>query len=182
MSISATSGNPPLPPADATNMHATVIVLDDRGVLVAGASGSGKSTLALALVAEWRLAGRFSRLVADDQAFVAARAGRLVAYAPLPIAGLAEARFFGPAAVPYEPAAVIDLIVELGNEAQPARVQAGSTRFCAAVEVPLLRLPSRNVIAAGLAVSAALAGVPFASGDRNSEKLLAEGNDLGLST
>ncbi|MDP3895393.1 MAG: HPr kinase/phosphatase C-terminal domain-containing protein [Mesorhizobium sp.] len=182
MSASTPDGGSSAPRAGATNHHATAIVLGDRGVLITGASGSGKSALALHLIAEWRLAGRFARLVADDQVYMAARADRLVAHAPPTIAGLVEARGHGPAPIDHEPAAVIDLVVDLVAEAEVARLQAGATCAIAGVEAASLHLSCRNVMAASFAVNAALGGIPFAPGGGNGTNLLAGDNDLGLST
>lgn len=165
-----------------TNLHATAIVLDDRGVLITGASGAGKTTLALALVAQWRLAGRFARLVGDDQVYLTGRAGRLVANTPAPIAGLAEARGFGPTRIAHEAAAVIDLLLELEDPVNLQRVWTGNLREMGGVALPVLRLPSRNVTAALLALSASLGGIPFVPEGGIGAIMLAEAHDLGLST
>jgi len=66
----------------ARNMHATALLVGDRGVVVLGASGSGKTTFALTLVAQARAAGLFSRIVADDQVFAEAQNGRLLCKVP----------------------------------------------------------------------------------------------------
>lgn len=47
-----------------TQLHASCVDLDGRGVLITGAAGRGKSTLALALITQG------ARLVADDQVVV----------------------------------------------------------------------------------------------------------------
>nr|WP_156381379.1 HPr kinase/phosphorylase [Aminobacter sp. DSM 101952] len=95
------------------NMHATAVVLGDRCVLVAGSSGSGKTALALALVEKFRGAGRFARLVSDDQVFLSVHYGRLLCHAPQAISGLAEVRGVGPVPVEHEAAAAVDLLVRL---------------------------------------------------------------------
>lgn len=77
------------------NVHGTAIVLGATGILIAGASGAGKSALALSLISAARLRGLFAALVADDQVFVTAANGRLVAEAPPAIAGLIELRGTG---------------------------------------------------------------------------------------
>ncbi len=127
----------------ATNLHASALIVADRGIVIIGASGSGKTALALMLVRQAASEGRFARLVADDQIFLSTSAGRLVARTPATIAGLAEARGFGPTPVLTEPAAVIDLAVALdapGNAprmAEPQRFEFGgasvrSTHFAGA--------------------------------------------------
>src|SRR5689334_22430768 len=98
------------------NLHATALVVGDRGVLIRGASGTGKTTLALAMMAACRSAGRFASLVSDDQVLVSARAGHLVCHAPEAIRGLVETRGRVPQSVANEDAAVIDLLVQLVEE------------------------------------------------------------------
>ena len=102
----------------AGNIHATAVVLGDRGILIQGDSGSGKSTLALALVTGFVRAGRFARLVADDQVMVEARRGRLLAHTPESIAGLGEIHGLGPRAMEHEGTAVVDLVVSRCTESE----------------------------------------------------------------
>jgi K+/H+ antiporter YhaU regulatory subunit KhtT len=92
-----------------TNLHATGVVVGNRGVVVMGPSGSGKSSLAFELIQQSRIAGQFACLVADDQLFIRQAAGRLLVTAPEPIAGLAEIRGHGVARIDHEPRAVIEL-------------------------------------------------------------------------
>jgi serine kinase of HPr protein (carbohydrate metabolism regulator) len=91
-------------------IHASAVVVGDRGVLVRGASGAGKSSLALALVAAF---GARAVLVADDRVALSAAGGRLVATAPAAIAGAMEVRGLGIIAAPHLSPAVIDLVVDL---------------------------------------------------------------------
>ncbi len=142
-------------------MHATALVLGDSGVLITGPSGSGKTRLALALIDRFVLQQRFARLVGDDQLFVAARGGRLVASCPGTIAGLAEVRGVGPRPLPTLASAVIDLVVRLIPECETPRLPDPLSETIAGIAVPRLDLPSRNVIAASLAVTAWLAAPPF---------------------
>ena len=51
------------------NLHASAVVLGDRGIVIAGESGAGKTQLALELLSHARSFGLFARLVADDQIF-----------------------------------------------------------------------------------------------------------------
>ena len=69
--------------AAAGNIHATAVLLGDRGVLITGASGAGKTTLALALVHECRSRGWFAALVADDQLFLSSQGGHLLCSVPV---------------------------------------------------------------------------------------------------
>lgn len=99
------------------NLHATAIVYDGIGVLIAGPSGAGKSLLALDLLDHARLAGRKAHLVADDQVLVEAEEGKLHAAAPPTIAGRIELRFRGIVARPHVNSAIISLIAEITEDA-----------------------------------------------------------------
>ena len=153
MSVSAREGVP----ADAINIHATVVLLGDHGVAILGASGAGKTSLALALICRWRALGRFARLVADDQAFVFARNDRLLCLTPAAIAGMVEFRGLGPRGVAFEPGAVIDIVVELLDAGQSARLEPPATLDMHNVQLPLLRLPARNAAGAVESIAALLA-------------------------
>ena len=92
------------------------MLVGTRGLLIRGNSGAGKSQFVLQLIgaaAQGRLA--FARLVADDRIFVTAIHGRLIARAPPELAGLLEIRGLGIRRLPYEPAAVIRLVVDLAT-------------------------------------------------------------------
>jgi HPr kinase/phosphorylase len=106
--------------SDSTRtIHASAVLVGTRGLLIRGDSGAGKSQLVLQLIAaaaNGRLA--FARLVADDRVFVAAAHGRLIARAPRELAGLIEIRGLGIRRLPYEPAAVIRLVVDLAAAAE----------------------------------------------------------------
>jgi serine kinase of HPr protein (carbohydrate metabolism regulator) len=143
------------------NIHATALLLGDRGVLICGLSGSGKTTLALTLIGQFSAAGRFARLVGDDQLFVHSPAGRLVVSSPETIAGLAEVHGLGPRPLPHQPSAVIDLVVRLVAEAEAPRLPEPQTETLAGVVLPRLDLPARNSTASALAVTAWLKAPPF---------------------
>ncbi|TJV01708.1 MAG: HPr kinase/phosphorylase [Mesorhizobium sp.] len=141
------------------NIHATGLLIGERGILVSGASGSGKTTLALAAMVDQR--GLFSRLVGDDQLFVEAHAGRLVCRAPATIEGLAEVPGLGPWALAFEPACVVDLHVRLLPAGKIARFQEDASEDIAGCAVPRIDLAERNVQAALPAVMARLSIMPF---------------------
>jgi serine kinase of HPr protein (carbohydrate metabolism regulator) len=140
------------------NLHATGVVVGDRGIVVTGASGSGKSSVAFELVERARLTGRFGCLIADDQLFVSGHGGRLVMKAPAPIAGLAEIRGFGVAAVDHEPAALVDLVVELVPADEAPRHRRDKTRTLHGAALPCLELPERDSAGAARAVFAWIDG------------------------
>ncbi|WP_169054143.1 HPr kinase/phosphatase C-terminal domain-containing protein [Nitratireductor sp. XY-223] len=77
------------------NIHATALVVGETGVLVVGPPGAGKSRLAEEFIQSALLRGRFAALIADDQVFLRAAGGRIVAIAPEPIRGLMEMRGTG---------------------------------------------------------------------------------------
>jgi serine kinase of HPr protein (carbohydrate metabolism regulator) len=136
------------------NFHATALILSDRGVLIMGPSGSGKTTLALALITRETVAGRFARLVSDDQLFVAAHGERLVATCPDTIAGLAEVHGIGPRPQPYVASAVIDLVVRLVPQSDAPRLGDAQTQAIAGISLPAIDLPARNAEACCLALAA----------------------------
>ena len=94
-------------PRTQTNIHASCIALDGRGVLLLGPSGSGKSDLAL------RLIDAGARLVADDQSELSRRGDVLVVRAPATIFGLIEARGLGILRLDALGEASVALIAEL---------------------------------------------------------------------
>lgn len=104
-----------------STIHGTTVAIGEAGVLIRGASGSGKSVLALALIAQAQSAGGFARLVADDRTALQPRGGRLLARPVAPLEGLIERRGLGLTPEPYQPAAVVRLIVDLSG-AEPTRM------------------------------------------------------------
>lgn len=91
-------------------VHATVVAIDGRGVMLTGPSGAGKSDLAL------RLIDRRAVLVADDYAVVTATDGRVHAAVPDTIAGRIEVRGVGIVAMPHRDSVAVDLVVRLAHE------------------------------------------------------------------
>ena len=134
------------------NIHATGVILGDRGVLVTGPAGSGKTTLALELLVRVGAAGGFARLVCDDQVFVEARAGRLLARDAPAIRGLVEIRGLGPCAVASEPAMAVDLLVRLVPADAAPRIASGEAVSIEGVAVPQIELPERSTHASAHAV------------------------------
>jgi HPr kinase/phosphorylase len=126
------------PDLDST-IHASAMLVGSRGLLIRGDSGAGKSQLVLQLIAaaaEGRLA--FARLVADDRVFVTAAHGRLIARAPRELAGLLEIRGLGIRSLPYEPAAVIRLVVDLAAASERMPPDSATETEIAGVRLPRL--------------------------------------------
>jgi HPr kinase/phosphorylase len=99
--------------ARRTSLHATAVIHRETGVLILGPSGSGKSALALALMARASGTGAFGALIGDDRIFVREAEGRLIVWGAANMAGVIERRMAGLILVPYEPAAIVRLAVEL---------------------------------------------------------------------
>lgn len=111
-------------------MHATAIALGGSAVLLVGPPGSGKSDLAL------RLIDRGALLVADDQVWIQAADGGLVATAPANLAGLLEVRGLGIVRLPFLESAKILLVADLAALAE--RLPLPSHQHIAGVDVPRL--------------------------------------------
>ncbi len=97
----------------ADTIHASCVVVGEAGLLIRGLSGSGKSTLAREVVLQAIQSGRFACLVSDDRTRVEERHGRLVASPVEPLAGHLEIHGLGITRQPFEPAAIIRLVVDL---------------------------------------------------------------------
>jgi serine kinase of HPr protein (carbohydrate metabolism regulator) len=142
-------------PFDVPTIHACAVLVGARALLIRGPAGAGKSQLALGLI-QAATSGRlaFVRLIADDRVHVAATHGRLIAQAPASLAGLMEVRGIGIRRLPYEPMAVVRLVVDLATAAermpQPAATQ---------VEIEGVSLPRLAVAPGADAFSLVLAAL-----------------------
>jgi serine kinase of HPr protein (carbohydrate metabolism regulator) len=145
----------------ADNFHACAILVGDRGVLVAGPSGSGKTELCLALLDHCRLWGEFARLVSDDQVFLSAANGRLIATAPKTIAGLIEVRGLVPTRIAYAPSMVVDLLVRLVPASEAPRMAEERSAEFPGCSVPVLDLPANDARHAVAAIAARFGIGPF---------------------
>lgn len=130
------------------NLHASLVILGETGVLIRGRSGLGKSALALALLARARAAGWHARLVGDDRVLVEVVGGRLVGQGHAAVRGLIEARGTGILARESVDHGVISAVVTL--EASPARLPAEESGTTAILGLPLpqLILPDDRDLAA----------------------------------
>jgi serine kinase of HPr protein (carbohydrate metabolism regulator) len=127
-----------------STIHASCVLIGAKAVLIRGPSGAGKSRLAWDLIrAAATGALPFARLVADDRAFVEARAGRLLVRPAPELAGLIEIRGLGIRRVPYEAVAAIGLIVDLAAT-DAARLPAPDS---GATVISGIRLPRLAVAA-----------------------------------
>jgi serine kinase of HPr protein (carbohydrate metabolism regulator) len=79
----------------STLVHGTALVVGTYGLILIGTSGAGKSSMALRLIDQARRAGHFATLLSDDQVFLKASNGHVIATAPPTIKGLIEVRGSG---------------------------------------------------------------------------------------
>lgn len=98
------------------------VVWNEAGILIRGPSGAGKSSLARMILFEADRRGEFASLVSDDRTILSCHSGRLIAE-PVPVlAGKLEIRGFGIIDCPFEPAAVIHLIIDIVEKNMVPRV------------------------------------------------------------
>ena len=115
------------------SVHASAVLVGARAALIRGPSGAGKSRLALALLQAGSFDGAypyrrpgghvvgmcanqqlpFARLVADDRSHLEAHHGRLLVRPASELAGLIEVHGLGIRRLPFEPLAVVGLVVDL---------------------------------------------------------------------
>lgn len=114
-------------------IYGTCVALSGLGVLLRGPSGSGKSDLAL------RLIDGGARLVADDQIELTLdAAGRVMARAPKPLAGLLEVRGIGILPVDAVRASPVGLVVDLAADDRIERLPEVET--CLLLDCPIRRV------------------------------------------
>ncbi|QDY99501.1 HPr kinase/phosphorylase [Nitratireductor mangrovi] len=140
-----------------TNVHASGLVIGDRGIMVTGPSGAGKSTLVLALLRHCAATATPGWLLGDDRLVLSAANGRLLARAPARIAGLAEIHGLGARPVAFEASAVIDLCVQLLPASEVPRLDPAEAAEFVGIAVPSLAVPQRVVAASLPAVMARIA-------------------------
>jgi serine kinase of HPr protein (carbohydrate metabolism regulator) len=97
-------------------IHASCVLVGEAGLLIRGESGTGKSSLVREILFHADRTGRFCRLVSDDRTRVTAHHGRLVAHPVEPLSGCLEIRGVGIVRQPFEPAAVIRLVIDLSED------------------------------------------------------------------
>jgi serine kinase of HPr protein (carbohydrate metabolism regulator) len=111
------------------NIHATAIVIGNRGLLFVGPSGVGKSMMAFTCLAVARRQNVRSLLIADDQVFISRDGDRVVATCPPAIAGMMELRGSGIVAIDNITAAPIDLAVQVVSLADCERLPPENEEF-----------------------------------------------------
>jgi HPr kinase/phosphorylase len=129
-----------------STIHAGAVLTGASAVLIRGPAGAGKSRLALTLVqaAAYGLLP-FARLVADDRCHLEAAGGRLLARPAAELGGLIEVRGLGIRRLPFEPVALVGLVVDLAA-ADAERLPAAERQKALICGLPLPRL----AVAAGV--------------------------------
>lgn len=142
-------------------MHATAVLVGDRGILITGSSGSGKSSIARALIDRAAAKGVFAVLVSDDQCRLRSVSGRLLCAAPASLRGGVEVRGSGLHTVDHEPAAIIHLVAELVEPDLAVRFADQQMIQLQGVKIPHIILPSREIEAACRAIETRLFRLPW---------------------
>lgn len=125
-----------------TVLHASAVVIGDRGVLITGPSGAGKSTLARRLIDFARSHGRFAALVGDDRIRIDEAGGRILASPHAKIEGMIEIRGVGLATTNFIPQAVMDLLVSCETVIKTRLPDVGASTDVA-LGIPLPRIEVR---------------------------------------
>ena len=123
-------------------IHAGCVLVGEAGILIRGGTGAGKSSLGRDIVLHARQRHLFALLVSDDRTRIENRHGRLVASPPAAIAGRVEVRGTGIISQPFEPSAVLRLVIDLSVD-PPDRYPEASDRVVGLCGVMLPRLRSR---------------------------------------
>jgi len=124
---------------NAATIHAGAVLIGATALLILGPSGSGKSLTAWRLLHGGFAPGRFTRLVADDRALLAASHGRLLVRPAPALAGLIELRGLGIRRLPHEPVAAVGRAVTLGVPEAPRLPTPETMTICfQGIEIPHL--------------------------------------------
>jgi serine kinase of HPr protein (carbohydrate metabolism regulator) len=138
------------------SVHATAVLVGDRGVLISGNSGAGKSSIANELMRRAGARDAFAAVISDDRCVLRAASGRLICNGPNSLQGGLEVRGSGLHRVDCEPAGVIHLVVELVDSSQAIRFADDTKTVIAGISIPSLALPERAIEAVCRAVEARL--------------------------
>ena len=103
--------------AKESTIHASAVLIGAKAALIRGPAGSGKSRLVWELLIAASQGGLpFSRLVADDRAYVESHSGRLLVRPAPALSGMIEVHGLGIRRIEFEAVAAVSLIVDLAAE------------------------------------------------------------------
>jgi serine kinase of HPr protein (carbohydrate metabolism regulator) len=125
---------------NSPTIHASAVLTGAKAVLIRGESGSGKSRLVLRLIQCGALP--FARLVGDDRVHVEAVAGRLIVRPAKELAGMIEVCGVGIERLPYEPVAVVGLVVDFAADVDRLPEPAALETSISGITLPRLAVPS----------------------------------------
>jgi len=129
--------------SDILKIHASLAVVEGKGVLLRGKSGSGKSDLLLRL-----LENKKALLVADDVVELQKSGKKVTGHAPLNLRGLLEVRGVGIAKYDFVPETEINLLVNLQDSAENIRrLPQIAQELILGVEIPAIDLYAKEVSA-----------------------------------
>lgn len=137
---------------DYENIHATLINIKQKGVLLLGKSNSGKSDLALRLIYQYG-----AKLVADDVVCLKIKNNRLYGSSPQNICGLIEVRGLGIMQMKYQKESRIDLVAYLSDEAKVERMPKKQTKNILGLAIDKIDLYAKQA-SASEKILAALSG------------------------
>jgi len=124
-----------------TNIHASCLIIGNKGILLRGPSGSGKTMLMLHLLQHASSNNQFAAMVADDQVIISNQNNQLVAHCPSTIKGRIEVRGFGINEQPYIRSAIINLVVNIIQPEELDRCPEEITETLRAVCLPSVCVP-----------------------------------------
>lgn len=123
---------------NASTIHASAVLVGAKAALIRGPAGSGKSQLVWRIITA-RSVLPFARLVADDRAYVANTAGRLLVRPAPALAGMIEIRGLGIRRIEFESVAVVGLVIDLAADDAERCPDANATKaHIAGVTLPRL--------------------------------------------
>ena len=127
-----------------SNIHASCVSWQDKGILLLGGSACGKSDLCLRLISKYDAV-----LVADDRVDVNVARETILASAPKILEGMLEVRGVGILQLPFVKQTKLDLVVELVKDlSEIERLPEPQSWEYEGVKLPLIKLFSFEVSAA----------------------------------
>ena len=133
-----------------TNIHASCVYINQKGVLILGAPGEGKSDLCLRLIMD-----KGGTLISDDRVDLVVEDGCIKASAPANIKGLLEVRGVGILTLPVIDSCFINLVINLVKDPKEIeRLPEPSFYEFGGIKVPQIKLWPFDVSAADKVIAA----------------------------